>query len=473
MTETPGHSEDESTSEELSPAIQQEVAEALLSRWLPEQQDRLGIVGLSAGVLLPGGEVVTASSGLADRERGRPMTPQTPLRMASITKMFTVTAMLIARDQGLLSLDAPVGDLVPELSTVMSPGRDPVPVTLRQVVSHTAGLPHDLPYGAQYWDRTGTDIAFPSAAKVRQHLRDLPLICVPGTTHHYSNVGFMVVGLALEAAFGQPYQQVVRERVLEPLEMSDSFFWSSSRLDQLAKGYRPEGGGLAVAPNVDVGWDTAGGGLCCSVADLMRFIRLHLADAPAGGPQVLGGSSIREAQQPVFVTPGWDGGAGLGWGLRRADGETIVGHSGGLPGFATRMALMPALGLGAALLSNTNRVHVAILLEGLLESLAKLVKAGIEIESRYQDREAPSGVDEVAGHYSTFETSYDVIAAGGRLGLVVLGELDTVSWLEPTGPDGHFVAVSGPARGEPIVFGERRNGRYTQMGLTGMVFHRD
>ncbi len=449
-----------------------DVAEALLDRWLAEQRDRLGIVGSAAGVVLPGGDPITAASGLAAREDGTAMTPEAPLRMASITKMFTVTALLIGRDQGLLSLDAPVGDLVPELATVVSPSPDPAPVTLRQVVSHTAGLPHDLPYGARYWDRTGSEISFPKASELREHLRGLELVCIPGTTFRYSNIGFMVAGLALEAAFGEPYEQIVRKRVLEPLGMRDSFFWSEPDARRPASGYRAEGDGLALAPSIDVGWDTAGGGLCCSVADLLRFINLHLTDAPAGGAQVLGGSSIREARQPVFLAPDWKTGAGLGWALSRAGGLTVISHSGGLPGYSTRMALVPELGLGAALLANTGRIHTGMLLDGLVASLATLVKTEADIGERYQDRDPPGGVDEVTGHYSSFEMSYDVIAAGGRFGLIVLGELETVSWLEPTAEPARFVAVSGAACGEPVVFGERRDGRYTEMALTGMLFRR-
>jgi len=292
------------------------------------------------------------------------------------------------------------------------------------------------------------------------------------TTNHYSNVGYMIVGLAVAAAFGQPYEEVVRDRILRPLEMERSFFWSAASIGKLARGYRPEGSGLVVAPNMNVGWDTAGGGLCCSATDLASFIKLHLSDLPAGGAQVLGGSSVREAQQPVFMMPGWTAGTGLGWRLRRANDETIVAHSGGIAGFAAHMALVPALGIGAALLCNTNRVQVPPLLEGMLESVATAVKTTREIEHRYRRKELPPGFDQITGHYATYEASYDVIAADGRFAIVPFGELDHAAWLEPTDERGHFVGATGFACGEPVVFRQPHDGSFTELMLQGQLFRR-
>jgi CubicO group peptidase (beta-lactamase class C family) len=450
----------------------QAIAATFLDTWLAAQQQRLGIVGIAGGFVLPDGQVVTAAHGLADRERDVAMTVATPFRMASITKVFTVTAMLIARDEGLLSLDAPASELVPELATVVDPAADPRPITLRQLVSHTAGLPHDLPYGVRYWDREGGATSFPPAHEAREWLRDLQLIAPPMTAYHYSNVGFMIVGLALEAAFGQPYEDVVRSRILAPLGMDDSFFWSSEHLDRLSRGYRTDGRAVVRAPDMDIGWDTAGGGLCCSVEDLLRFARLNLGDEPVGGAQVVGGASIREARRPVYVAPDWSGGIGLGWNLRRVGAHTTVAHAGGVGGFSTYLVLVPELRLAATLLSNTNRVHVASLLQAMVSAITEALQAEQDVARRYQRTPPPSGAERFVGHYANCEMTYDVVAVGGRIGLVAFGELDRVAWLQPTGDDGRFVGGEGSAAGEPVVFDDLRDGRFAEFMLQGQAYQR-
>jgi CubicO group peptidase (beta-lactamase class C family) len=451
-------------------AAERDVAEALLSGWLPQHVDRLGVVGMAAGLVLPGGDTVMAAHGLADRDGGIPMTTDTPLRLASVTKMFTLTALLIARDEGLLSLDAPVTDLVPELS-VVSPAPAPAPITLRQCVSHTAGLPTNIPPGVQYWDRLEPEIVFPTAQEAREWLRDLRLVAAPMTTFHYSNVGFLIAGLALEAAFGQPYEEIMQRRVLEPLGMGDAFFGSSSRWDRLAQGYRLAGGSVLPAPKMDVGWDTAGGGLCCSGAELMRFLELHLADLPAGGAQILGGSSVREAREPVFMTDG-EHGVGLGWWLGQTGTHKTVMHSGGIAGYDACVVLVPSLGIGGFLLSNTNRFQSTPLLLGLIKSFVGTVETRIQLDALYRRGQPPGDADGVIGQYGNTELAYDVIAANGRLALVVAGQLDKASWLEPTDEPGRFYGADGFAEGELVEFRELRDGRFTELAMQGLLLRR-
>src|SRR5262245_11179510 len=451
-------------------AAERAIAANLLEDWLPAQQERLGIVGLCAGVVLPDGETLTTALGLADRENGRAMTVETPLRVASITKMFSATAMMIARDAGLLALDEPLSRLVPELATLRNPAPDNAPITLRQLVSHTAGLPHDLPENVQYWDRDDA-IVFPTAEEMRADLVDLELIFSPMTTSHYSNVGYMLVGLALGAAFGQRVEQVIAERILTPLAMDDSFFFTPQRQDELARSYRRRGATLELAPHVDISWDNAGGGLCCSVADLMGFAKLHLSDAAVGDANVLGGSSVREMRQPVFMAPGWDGGIGLGWRLARKDDTLIVAHSGGIYGFSSHLALAPEFGLAVTVLANTGVVQVAPLVEGMLATIVAAAKTAA-FADRYQSKPPPAGAERYIGHYESFEFSFDVIAVGDRLAMTILGEIGLVSWLEPTAVEGVFIGGDGFARGERVVFAGASGQAFSELRLQGQVYRR-
>jgi CubicO group peptidase (beta-lactamase class C family) len=449
------------------------IAQALLDDWLAEQQQRLGVVGVAAGVVFPDGTELTMAHGYANRRLKVPMTVDTPMRVASITKLFTVTALLMARDRGLLSLDAPASLMIPELSTIRSPAPAPAPITLRQIVSHTSGLPKDLPYGVQYWDRGDSNVQFPSANEAREFLKDLSLVCTPMTTVHYSNIGFLLAGLAVEAAFKQPYEDLIRSRVLDPLGMRRSFFWSRSGIDDLAQGYRPSESTLEEAPNMDVGWDTAGGGLCCSANDLVRFVKLHLSDRPVGEAQILSGSSVREARQPVYIAPAWDQGVGLGWWLRRFDGQIVAVHSGNIAGFDSCLVLAPDLGIGAFVLCNTNASGcVDLLAKGVLAPLLAAMQEQKEMTRLHERPGRLAGVERVTGQYSTFELIYDVIAVGDRLAIVSMGDLTKVAWLEPTPDDGHFIGGSGFACGEPVIFQERCDGVFMELVLQGMRFRR-
>lgn len=438
------------------------LAEALLQDWLEAQAARLGLVGVAAGALLPGGESAWAAHGFADRERGLPIGPQTPLRLASVTKLFTATALLVARDRGLLSLEAPAGELVPALRAI-APDGEVAPITLRQCASHTAGLPLNLPEGVQYWDRSEPEMSFPPAKEAVEWLRDLRLVSAPMTSFHYSNVGYLIIGLALEAAFGQDYEQLVREHVLDPLGMADAFFGAAAELDRLAPGYRPERGELPPAPRVDVGWDTAGGGLCCSAAELARFASFQL-----GGPgPELHPSSLLEARQPVLAIDS-ENATGLGWRLRTAGGHTFVHHSGGIAGYSACIVLAPELELGAVLLSNTMSFQTTPLLEGIVELLAGAARTERALAEPPAPAPAPAGADGLTGRYENTEIAVEVLLADGGLVLVSGGRLEGATRLTPTDSRDRFLAESG----EAVIFRGEVDGRFTELAMQGLLFRR-
>jgi hypothetical protein len=147
-------------------------------------------------------------------------------------------------------------------------------------------------------------------------------------------------------------------------------------------------------------------------------------------------------------------------------------HPGNMPGFDAYMMLVPDLGMGAYLLTNTSRIRSLPLLPGLVESLVQLLHTSAAVEQGPRRAKPPSLADRVTGHYGDGELGYDVVAINGRIAMVVVGSLERLSWLEPIEEEGRFVASGGFAAGEPVVFGDPRDGRFTELALQGIVLRR-
>ncbi len=324
-----------------------------------------GQPGLAYGVVASG-RLVT-SGGFGERRCGRGQAPDadTVFRIASMTKSFTAALVLLLRDRGALGLDDPVHRHVPELAGVSGPTADSPPPTIRSLLTMTAGLPTDDPWG----DRQQ---ALP-AEEFSELLRGgLSFAWAPGSAFEYSNLGYAVLGRVIEAAGGGPYRRQLTDRLLAPLGLRSAAF-ESSEVDprRLATGHTLVDGGWQEVPADGYGAFAPMGGLFGSVRDLARWVA-GFTDAfpPRDDPpglHPLQRASRREMQQPhrtiaaELVWPQLDAvpraratayGFGLVCELDRRHG-TIVSHSGGYPGFGSHMRWHPHSGLGVVVLANS------------------------------------------------------------------------------------------------------------------------
>ena len=214
-------------------------------------------------------------------------------RIASMTKSFTASALLILRDRGLLALDAPVSDYVPELRDLALPTTDSSPITLRDLVTMSAGLPTDDPWADRMESMT--------AAAFSDLLREGFRFCsVPQSGFEYSNLGFAILGRAIANVSGAAYQDFVAATVLEPLGLVDTGYDAKTLdPDRLVVGHRRSQDRWEALPFSGPGEFSPIGGLFSTVSDLSRWV-LYLLDAypPRGdrddGP--LRRSSRREMQ---------------------------------------------------------------------------------------------------------------------------------------------------------------------------------
>jgi CubicO group peptidase (beta-lactamase class C family) len=346
---------------------------------------RGGQPGLAYGVVVDG-ELVHAA-GLGERALGEPAPDvATVFSIASMTKSFTASAVLALRDEGALKLDDPAGTYVPELRDWPPVSPDSVPISIRHLLTMTAGFPTDDPWGDRQQGLPLQDFATFLARGVRFNW-------APGTRFEYSNLGFAILGRVITAVTGVAYPDDIRDRLLRPLGMTRTGY-EAGEFEQepggLARGYRRTPGGWVQVPFEPCGAFAPMGGIFSCVRDLARWVAGFAAAFPPGGPQAGGPHPVHRAtrreMQLSQVATGWDAAPGFpgdgastppgayGFGLFVTEHPAlgrIVGHSGGYPGFGSNMCWHPASRTGVIALGNSTYAALGSLAGRLLETVLR------------------------------------------------------------------------------------------------------
>jgi CubicO group peptidase (beta-lactamase class C family) len=341
------------------PSIDSLVASFAASRRVP---------GYAYGIVIDGKLAHVVAGGIRETRTRAPVDTSTVFRIASMSKSFAALAILQLRDEGKLSLDDPVARHVPELASLRYASSDAPRITIRHLLTHSAGFPEDNPWGDQQLD--ATEDAF--SAMMRS---GIPFSTAPGTAYEYSNYGFAVLGRIVTNVSGVPYARYLRERILAPLGMNSTTLESSDvNPNRLAYGYRVQDGEWLLEPALPDGAFGVMGGMLTTPADLTRWVAYMLDAWPArsdddndshSGPAPAGDrarpvqrSSVREMQQmqrygSAFTNVTADAqtlvASGYGYGLgvsENCDFRHIVAHTGGLPGYGSIMRWLPEHGVG-------------------------------------------------------------------------------------------------------------------------------
>lgn len=318
--------------------------------------------GYAYGVMLDGKLIHAGSSGIIDLDKKTPASPHSMFRIASMTKSFTALAILILREEGLLSLDDPAHLYIPEVKHLRLTDDDPA-ITIRDLLIHTAGFPTDDPWGDRKLSETN--------AQFRNLLTsDLNFSNPLGVAYEYSNLGYTILGQIIDKISGISYSTYIDQKILQPLGMNEAA-WDFTKVpeNQLAKGYRWLDDAWTPEELLGHGVFGAMGGMIASIESFSLYAALHqLAWPPRDGPDIgpIKRSTLREMQQPFRFKElianfkfsegrecpvAYCYGYGLNW-LRDSFGRTFVGHSGGLPGFGSNWFIMPEYGVGIILLAN-------------------------------------------------------------------------------------------------------------------------
>jgi CubicO group peptidase (beta-lactamase class C family) len=353
-------------------------------------QQRGGQPGLAYGIVM-NGELVHAA-GLGERHLGGPPPDAgTVFRIASMSKSFTASAVLALRDDGGLKLDDPAEEYVPEMRGWLRVTPDSARVSIRHLLTMTAGFPTDDPWGDRQQGLPLEDFA-------RFLARGVSSNWAPGTRFEYSNLGYAILGRVITAVTGQAYPDHIRHRLLHPLGMTRTGFEAEefeapgrrdSASSGLARGYRRTPDGWS-----EVAFDVAGafapmGGVFSCVRDLARWVAGFAAAFPPGGPEAGGAHPVRpatrrEMQLPQALT-GWDKPAAFpgdtapalsayGFGLFVEDHPgfgRIVSHSGGYPGFGSNMRWHPGSGTGVIALGNSTYAAMMTLATRMLDAVLR------------------------------------------------------------------------------------------------------
>ena len=175
------------------------------------------------------------------------------------------------------------------------------------------------------------------------------------TGFHYSNLGIYIIGQAFQRIVGEPYTRYMQGTCSSPLGMTNTGWeYTEAMKPHRAIGYRRPAGRHAPDRALFVPGDfgVSAGGIQSSVRDMAKFLSLQFCDGPAGGAQILGGTSLREMRASLVPAPNWMWGYGLGWEVEQYPGHNGICHSGGTLGFASKVRAVPDLKLGFVVLIN-------------------------------------------------------------------------------------------------------------------------
>jgi D-alanyl-D-alanine carboxypeptidase len=324
-----------------------------LDTLLEESLDR-GLTGVALAVNRDGEVLFDGATGLASREDGSPLASSDRFRIYSITKTFTAVLILQLVDEGVLSLDDTVADWLDDPAVARIPNIERI--TLRQLLTHTSGVydyfAEDSPFWQDAylgedadWSRVWTPEELLAYADGAIHAPDF----TPGKGVHYSNTGYILLGLIVEEATGQGFADRLQQQILDPLGLADTVFAATEPVPGgTVQGYHLLGDELVNVTATHLSAQGTEGGMVSSTRDLLRF-----ADA------VFDGELLQLASMEEMFTFVPSERPGIAWGMGVARMHTAAGDLAGMagdgPGFAARMFRLPEADLTVVVLTNTNR----------------------------------------------------------------------------------------------------------------------
>lgn len=416
--------------------------EALIAAQMAESR----VPGLALAIVRDGALAYARGFGVTSVEDGgRPVTPDTLFRIGSLNKPQTATMIMRLVERGDLDFDRPIARYIPWFA-LSEPGAAAL-ITLRHLLTHTAGLPTD-----------GMDLGPHRPPTLEQYVRETipryPLLARPGVVCAYSNAGFNVAGCVAEAVTGVPYPQLMDELLFAPLGMARTTFDPAVALTYpLALPHElDDSGALRVRHRLALNPAYAPCGEAFSTArDQAAFALLHLHDGRIADRRLLTPGSVaamHRAQADLYTARGWE--QGLGFGVRTVAGRRQLGHGGAIDTYGSSIFLAPDDGAAVALLYNHNARLGTIIMDRAVEALISFPPTSRppftpvpEDRSRW-----PAFVGTYAGQWSGLAT----IAAHGetltldRDGIPLILRAQSTARYTGTMPDGATVAVgfTGP-----------------------------
>lgn len=367
-------------------------------RWLAYQQEIKEIPGVVAAVGYGDELLLTRGYGFADLERQTPMAPSHIFRIASHSKTFTATAIMQLVQDGKLRLDDQLGAHIPWL-----PG-GVADATIRQALNHAAGIVRDGD-DCDFWQ---LEAPFPAGAELRRLVERGGDVLPANERFKYSNIGYALLGLVIEAASGMPYHEYVRRHIIDRLGLGDTGPETDDRARaRLVTGYTKPRLGLPRRPLPDVatGALAPATGFYSTAADLCRYAAAHCF----GNETLLSDAAKREMQQAYWAVEQSEGRYGLGFEVTTIGERRMIGHGGGFPGHATRTQFDPKDRFVVVVLTNETGGPAG----ALANSVAKIVDFALGKPAASPER--PAAYERFAGRFVNDWGVLDIVPFGDAL----------------------------------------------------------
>lgn len=432
---------------------------AYYDSWLAFNQRYQRIPGVQAAVFADDGVAYSAAYGLADVEQGVELTEQHLFRIASHSKTFTATAVLQLVEQGKIRLDDKAGTHVTEIVGTQVGER-----TVRDLLSHAGGVTRDSPE-ADFWQLA---TSFPD----REHLLGVLLqpesaVIPENDRFKYSNIGYGLLGLIIEAATGTSYNSYVQKEIVDKLGLTAlGPELDPNRSTEYAAGYSSFAYATERVPieHVDTRALAAATGFYGNARDLVTYFSAHLS----GDEVLLTDASKRQMQHPLWKTGEEDGPRyGLGMQVSKVGKREVFGHGGGYPGHITR-----------SLVDGERRIAVSVLTNAIDGPAAQLAEAVLKLVdlAESEDRGEAADLARFTGRYANLWSVNDIALLGGRLYVIDPTSPDPAA--EPTTleADGDTLRVTGGngygSYGESYRFTFDADGKVESVrGSSGLISH--
>jgi CubicO group peptidase (beta-lactamase class C family) len=299
-------------------AVDAAVRKTMQSRQVP---------GVSLAVVKDGKVVLAKGYGVSDVEKSIAATEHTVYQLASVTKPFTAMAVLMLAEDGKLSLDARITDILPGLPAAWAP------VTVRHLLSHTSGIKS---YTDVFGEQKVPDSRVFTSEGILALVKDAPLQFTPGEKYAYCNTGYYLLGMIIEKVSGKPYAGVLAERIFTPLGMTSTGLddYTDTRPVR-AKGYSTRSGATTPAEHTHPSQPFSAGALVSTVVELAKW------DIALTSRKLLKPASYDAMWTPMRLNDGKSSTYAFGWQVEPFRTRPRQAHGGGISGFSTFLARYP------------------------------------------------------------------------------------------------------------------------------------
>lgn len=377
----------------IEPAIK------FIDSWLRYKFERTELPGAVVGIFHEGKELLTCAYGFANIEKKEKMTTQHSFRIASHSKTFTATAIMILQEQGKLKLD----DKIVEYLDWLNNHKDKrwQKVTIRQLLSHTAGVIRDGE-AADYWV---VEKPFPSESIFRKEILASKLVFDNNVELKYSNYGYTLLGMIISKVANQPFNNYVLQKIIKPLNLQNTYPEFDNKSKHVT-GYsqKQPAKRLSIAP-INTRIMSPATGFSSTIKDIGKYFSAH----QIGNNKLLDDESKKEMQRTQAIIRTQAGEVeeyGLGFSIYLQDKIRLFGHGGGFPGQITKTMCDPQNKLIVSALTNSIDGNAEEICRGILSVLYKFQTA---------TGKSNIGIRKFEGRYLNLWNTIDIVSLGEKI----------------------------------------------------------